>query len=333
MVDRLGPAVREPVDEEPGGTAEVLGEQGFEALAVHRLDRDVSGALLLARSERVRTALEQAFRDRTVRKQYWALARGRMARDAGIRWAKQQFVWAEIEPRPADGVFRMPIQRVFSKPGFGTVVTGIPVSGAARLGDVLSELYLASSVVKRFHDEGEQQADLPLMQWAMEDSLYNIQESLRSLFRNMPARPLAWLLRLLVFPTGTPFSEPTDRTASRAARLLLAPSASRDRLSAGIYVTRDRNEPVGRLELALELSVQLEAAEKRIRDAVKAGTIHGSTPLEIAAAALAQGIIDTGEHDALVELEGLRDQVIAVDAFDDYGSQHLLQKAEKSHAA
>ena len=69
------------------------------------------------------------------------------------------------------------------------------------------------------------------------------------------------------------------------------------------------------------------------RDAVKAGTIHGSTPLEIAAAALAQGIIDTGEHDALVELEGLRDQVIAVDAFDDYGSQHLLQKAEKSHAA
>jgi acyl-CoA dehydrogenase len=204
---------------------------------------------------------------------------------------------------------------------------------SARLGDVLSELYLASSVVKRFHDEGEQQADLPLMQWAMEDSLYNIQESLRSLFRNMPARPLAWLLRLLVFPTGTPFSEPTDRTASRAARLLLAPSASRDRLSAGIYVTRDRNEPVGRLELALELSVQLEAAEKRIRDAVKAGTIHGSTPLEIAAAALAQGIIDTGEHDALVELEGLRDQVIAVDAFDDYGSQHLLQKAEKSHAA
>src|SRR5690606_31229371 len=32
-----------------------------------------------------------------------------------------------IEPRDASGMFRMPIQRVFSPKGFGTVVTGIPV--------------------------------------------------------------------------------------------------------------------------------------------------------------------------------------------------------------
>jgi len=45
-----------------------------------------------------------------------------------------------IEPRPAEGVFRMPVQRVFSKPGFGAVLTGIPVSGVARVGDVLEVL-------------------------------------------------------------------------------------------------------------------------------------------------------------------------------------------------
>ena len=39
--------------------------------------------------------------------------------------------------KSADGIFRMPVQRVFSKQGFGTVTTGIPVSGRAKVGDVL----------------------------------------------------------------------------------------------------------------------------------------------------------------------------------------------------
>ena len=46
----------------------------------------------------------------------------------------------ETSPRSAEGVFRLPVQRVFSKRGFGTVVTGIPVSGAVRTGDVLEVL-------------------------------------------------------------------------------------------------------------------------------------------------------------------------------------------------
>ena len=45
-----------------------------------------------------------------------------------------------IEPRSAEGVFRMPVQRVFSKQGFGTIVTGIPVRGAASIGDSLELL-------------------------------------------------------------------------------------------------------------------------------------------------------------------------------------------------
>ena len=40
-----------------------------------------------------------------------------------------------IEPRPSGGAFRMPIQRVFSLPGIGTVVTGIPLSGQVSPGE------------------------------------------------------------------------------------------------------------------------------------------------------------------------------------------------------
>ena len=44
---------------------------------------------------------------------------------------------AAAAPRSAEAVFRMPIQRVFSVKGFGTVVTGIPVSGHVATGDTL----------------------------------------------------------------------------------------------------------------------------------------------------------------------------------------------------
>ena len=43
---------------------------------VHRLDKDTSGVLLLARTDRVARALSEAFRARTTRKIYWAAVAG-----------------------------------------------------------------------------------------------------------------------------------------------------------------------------------------------------------------------------------------------------------------
>ncbi|WP_299910920.1 RluA family pseudouridine synthase [uncultured Paracoccus sp.] len=43
---------------------------------VHRLDKDTSGVLLLARTDRVARALSEAFRSRTTRKIYWAAVAG-----------------------------------------------------------------------------------------------------------------------------------------------------------------------------------------------------------------------------------------------------------------
>ena len=43
---------------------------------VHRLDRDTSGVLLLARTDRIARALSEAFRARTTRKIYWAAVAG-----------------------------------------------------------------------------------------------------------------------------------------------------------------------------------------------------------------------------------------------------------------
>ncbi len=52
---------------------------------------------------------------------------------------------AMVNPRDTSGVFRMPIQRIFSSKGFGTVLTGIPVSGQVTLNDVLEVVPLGQS--------------------------------------------------------------------------------------------------------------------------------------------------------------------------------------------
>lgn len=59
---------------------------GFKARPrlVHRLDRDTSGLLVLARTERVAGRLSEAFRQRKVKKVYWALVSGVPQSRSGI---------------------------------------------------------------------------------------------------------------------------------------------------------------------------------------------------------------------------------------------------------
>jgi len=45
---------------------------------------------------------------------------------------------AKIEPKRTGGVFRLPVERTFSVKGYGTVVTGIPVAGSAKIGDQMT---------------------------------------------------------------------------------------------------------------------------------------------------------------------------------------------------
>jgi len=204
---------------------------------------------------------------------------------------------------------------------------------SARLGDVLSELYLTSAVLKRFEDQGRRKTDLALVHWACENSLYHMQESLRLLFRNLPFRPLAWLLRLLVFPSGAPYTEPEDRIDGAAARTLLRPGGARDRLTAGIFISEDPRYRQGQIERAFAQSAKVEPIENTLRDARRAGLLRSATPEGRIAEAIAQGIISQADAQDLAHMAELRREVIMVDAFADYGKQHLLDERRSSKPA
>ncbi len=75
---------------------------------------------------------------------------------------------------------------------------------SGRLADVLTHLYLASAVLKRFEDDGCPKEDHALVHWAMRDSLYRAQYALVNTLRNFPIRWLGVLVRYIIFPLALP---------------------------------------------------------------------------------------------------------------------------------
>ena len=203
---------------------------------------------------------------------------------------------------------------------------------SGRLGDILSQLYLASTVLKRFEDDGRQQGDLPLALWALEDCLNRIQEAFYGVFSNFPSRIAAWKMRLLVFPWGKVFSAPSDRRGHEVAALVLEPSAARDRLTANMFLHKHEDDPVGRLELAMQAAPGGEAVEAKIRNAAKAAVITGFTDESRTLAALEKGIISAEEAAKYRRFSALRRACIMVDDFPhDVG--HMQSAREPANVA
>jgi acyl-CoA dehydrogenase len=187
---------------------------------------------------------------------------------------------------------------------------------SARLGDVLSSMYLASMVLKHHQNQGSQQDDLPLVEWACRSLLYQAQEQLHLFLRNFPNRPLALFMRLCIFPRGLSYSPPSDRLGHAIGDLVMNPSATRERLSAHIYKTAAADNPLGKLQAALVLSAAAEPLEKRIRvDGVKTGRITAlDLPGQITQAALL-GIINATEAELLRDYDAKVQEIINVDDF------------------
>jgi len=208
---------------------------------------------------------------------------------------------------------------------------------SARLGDVLSSMYLASMVLKHHENQGRLEEDLPIVEWACRNLLYYAQEQLHGVLRNFPNRLLAGLMRALIFPRGRVYSAPHDRLGREVAALVTSPTASRERLCQYVYRAAGPNNPLALLQEALLLAVQLEPLEKRIRvEGVKTGRV---TALELPGQiqqALALGIISETEAAALRDYDRKVMDLIHVDDFDPHElgtlEQPLAEPAARSSA-
>jgi acyl-CoA dehydrogenase len=200
---------------------------------------------------------------------------------------------------------------------------------SARLGDVLSLMYLCSATLKRYEDEGRQSADAPLMHWAIWDAMFRAQTALEGVISNFPNRVIAALMRRIVFPLGRPYVVPSDKLGHEVAKLLLEPSATRDRLTAGMFIARSGDSPVLQVERALAATMASEPIEARIKQAGRDGRLDVRLPPgegveALLARALAAGVIDAAEAATVLAARDLTAIVVRVDDFaQDLGASEM----------
>lgn len=187
---------------------------------------------------------------------------------------------------------------------------------SARLGDVLSHLYMASAVLKRFEEEGRQAADLPYVHYAVQHHLYEIGQAFTGFFRNFPNRLVANLMRGLVFPLGNHFNAPADQLSQDISTDMMKPGVTRDRHTFLCFWKDDENDATGHMEKAFLSMLELKDVYKTLRKAQKRGelsaNLHGQ---ELADTALEKGILDKEKADQLAQTERLRLTAIGVDSF------------------
>ncbi len=187
---------------------------------------------------------------------------------------------------------------------------------SARLGDILSQLYIASSVLKEFSDQGHPKDDLPMVLWSLQDSLFKIQTQIDGLLRNFPNRPAAFFLRSIIFPLGQWESEPSDNLGHQVASILLAPSNARDRLTRGIYANPEKKHSIGALNATFERVVDAHPIEHRIGKAVRRGQLKPQFGEDLYQLARDHNLITAEELALLREIAIEVANHIAVDDFD-----------------
>lgn len=189
---------------------------------------------------------------------------------------------------------------------------------SGRLGDVLSHLYIASAMLKRYEDQGRPVADHPLLAWAFHDAIHRIELALSGALRNFPIRPVGWLLWLVIFPWGRRAEAPSDRLGHRAASLLMTPCEARDRLAGDMFLEPCENNPAGRVNSYLPKMILAEPVERKFLKALKNSDIEAldfNTQLD---EGVREGWITAEERKQLEELREMTLDTIMVDDFESW---------------
>lgn len=201
---------------------------------------------------------------------------------------------------------------------------------SARLGDLLSLSYLIAMVLKRFHQDGEPDAELPLVKWAVLTLFAEYDQAMQSLIANLPGWYYRFAARLVVNPLNRRVRVPRDGLSRRIARAMCEPSAIRQRVTEYVFHENLENCPLGQLEETFQLLIKHAELEQKFYKLAKKQQLTGISSLEKIHEAKELGLISGEEAAILLEIEQKRQDVIAVDDFDTADLMHTGQTKTKT---
>ena len=197
---------------------------------------------------------------------------------------------------------------------------------SGRMADALAELYLLSSILKRYEDDGRQGADRKLVAYCARNGLARFDQALRGVVDNFPVRWAAWLMGPLVLPFGSRRPAP-DKDGKTIVRFALQPGAFRDRLTRDVYTPQGTDDATGLLEATFEKVLACEEAEKKLERAIRKGDVKRFHDRDWIEEAKEKGVLTPDEAR---ELAILRDMVARVIAVDDFSTSDLARSETPS---
>ncbi|MFT7660350.1 MAG: acyl-CoA dehydrogenase [Gammaproteobacteria bacterium] len=195
---------------------------------------------------------------------------------------------------------------------------------SARLGDLLSNLYLASMVLKHHESEGAPIEDEPLVRWCLDYLLHNYQIAMQEILQNYPNKAIASVLKGLVFPLGAHFAAPTDKDETAVSQLMTTDSSTRQRLLSGTFTDDLVTNPVGNVNAVFLSRLALNSSYEKIKLATKQGTITKALGKQQILLAQAGGVVDEAEAKILLDFDK---RLMAVINVDDFDPQALIRDA------
>lgn len=186
---------------------------------------------------------------------------------------------------------------------------------SARLGDLLSMLYLASMVIKQHEDHQGSKKEWPVVQWSLLYLLHQYQMAFDDLMANLPNKGIAFTLKTLGFGIGRRFTVPKDKLERKVVAAISDDTALRQYLIAGIYDESVPHNPLAEVNAVFMESLNITPIQKKIKHAIKAGKIKKQSNQAILDDALAQHIITPQEAEQIATYEQHLTRIIQVDDF------------------
>ncbi|MFT7086730.1 MAG: acyl-CoA dehydrogenase [Rickettsiales bacterium] len=144
-----------------------------------------------------------------------------------------------------------------------------------RFGDILSMMYMAVCVLKKFDVDGRKVEDEALVEYVMKDLFGKIQIAFDGLWQNLfsgwgrlISTPIAFYSKLNSFLCSA-----KDQLENVIVEKALKSGDFRNNLTSGIYLPKDQNQALAKLENAFILFEQSQIIINRIRRAIKEGIL------------------------------------------------------------
>ncbi len=189
-----------------------------------------------------------------------------------------------------------------------------------RFADILAHMYIASSVLRRFEAEGRKEEDLAFVHYNLKMCMAEIQKGFDGIFDNLKVPGARWFFKGWLGAwsrINSLGSQASDGWSHAIASEIQKEGGLRDRLTDGIYLPTDRHQALGRLDYAFSVTLRAEAADKKIKKAIREGVLPKKKSNLLVDEARAKNVISEEETKLIKESEAVRYDAILVDDFSE----------------